>query len=360
MSAAITEFVDVTVVAAGASPTRFSFGNYMGVFAHTVAATRVMGPYSSLAEVIAAGFTLAAEPETYYWATSVFSQDDAVNQIYIGAQFVADAGDWTVTMDGIETYAISQGLDWYGTTIESRVSADIVDVAAWTEARNKTFVYQSADADVLTGAPGNINDLLSVAGSKRSMGIYHVTASGAANGYLDGAWASSGFGMNLDAPGGRGIWAYRPLEGIAYDPVTSTQASAIYADFGNLYGRKLGLSFTSKGTVAFGLPYFMDIQTTIDWIKVRLEEDVLALFVAQNVIPYTNSGINLIRSTVKARLDQGVTFGHFSPDVETEVIVPDVADVSTADKQARELTISATATFAGGIQKLTLTLNLSF
>jgi hypothetical protein len=360
MSAAITEFVDVTVVAAGASPTRFSFGNYMGVFTHTVGAVRMMGPYTSVAAVVAAGFTLAAEPEVYYWATSVFSQDDAVNQIYIGQQSVGDAGDWTVTMDAIEAYAITQGLDWYGTSIESRTSADIVDVAAWSEARVKTFIYQSSDADVLTGAPGNINDLLNVAGYKRSMGMYHATGSGAANGYLDGAWASSGYGMNLDSPGGRGIWAYRALEGITFDPVTSTQASAVYADFGNIYGRNLGLSFTSKGTTAFGTPYFMDIQTTIDWIKTRLEEDILALFVAQNVIPYTNSGINLVRATVKARLDQGVTFGHFSPDVETEVIVPNVADVSTAAKQARELTISATATFAGGIQKLFLTLNLSF
>jgi len=356
----ITNFVDTTITVSGAVPDRFSFGNLQGVFAHTVNTTRINGPYTSVAEVSAAGFTVGAEPEVYYWATSVFSQDDAVDQLYIGLQTAGDAGDWTVTMDAIEAYAQANGLDWYGTTIESRTSADIVDVAAWTEARTKLFLYQSSDADVLTGAVGNINDLLAVAGYKRSAGMYHVTDSGAANGYLDGAWASSGLGMDLDSPGGREIWAYRVLEGITYDPVTSTQASAIYADNGNLYGRNKGLSFTSKGTTAFGAPYFVDIQTTIDWLKERMDEDVLSLFVAQNVIPYTDAGIALVVSAVKERLEKGVLYGHFSPDFPRTVTAPKVSSVSSADKQARKLTLTAEAVFAGAVQSLVLSINLEF
>jgi hypothetical protein len=360
MAAAITEFVDVSVNVAGASPDRFSFGNVLGVFSHTVNATRINGPYTSVADVVAAGFTVGAEPDVYYWASSVFAQDDGVDQIYIGLLAVADAGDYTVALNAIEAYASTQGLDWYGTNIESRVSADIVDAAAWTAARTKVFGYQSADADVLTGAPGNINDLLKVAGYKRSFGMYHATSSGAANGYLDGAWISSGLGMNLDAPNGRGIWAYRVLEGITYDAVSSTQAANIYADSGNIYGRNKGLSFTSKGTTAFGAPYFIDVQTTIDWVKLRMEEDILALFVAQNVIPYTNAGINLIVAAVKNRLEIGVLNGHFSPDHPRTVTAPNVLEVSDSDKQARLLTLSCEATFAGAIQKLDLTIALEF
>ena len=361
MPSNIANFVDVTIVVAAASPTRFQFGGYMGVFAHTVAATRIMGPYSSLAEVVAAGFTSVAEPEVNAWATAVFSQDDAVDSVLIGAQFVADAGDWTVTMDAIEAYGVANGISWYGHTIESRVSADIVDVAAWTEPRFNMFVPQTADADVLAGTVGNINDLLAVAGYKRTVGpLYHAVSSGVANGYADGAWASSGFGMPLDQPNGRGIWAYRTLEGINFDNVSSAQAAAIYADNGNLYGRNKGLSFTSLGSTAFGVPYFVDIQTTIDWAQARIEEDIVALFVARPVVPYTNAGINLIVAAIKNRLDQGVTFGHFSPDVATVVTAPDVSEVSDADKLARELTLTAEATFAGGIQRLVLTLNLTF
>jgi hypothetical protein len=359
MSASITEYVDVSVAVAGASPTRFSFGTPLGVFDHSVTANRIDGPYSSVAEAVAAGFTLLAEPEVYHWLTAVFSQDDAVDAVYIGREDALDA-NWTATMNAIEAYAAANGIDWYGTTIESRVKADILLVAAWVEARDKFFIAQSADADVLTGAAGNVCDELKVAGYKKTACIYHATSSGAANGYLDGAWASSGFGMDLDAPNGRGIWAYRVLEGITYDAVTSAQASAIFADNGNIYGRNKGLSFTSKGTTGFGAPYFIDIQTTITWLKLRLEEDILALFVAQNVVPYTNAGINLIAAAVKERLEKGVTYGHFSPDFPREVIVPDVANVSSSDRQNRVLTLQASAYFAGAIQKLTLAVNLEF
>jgi hypothetical protein len=60
------------------------------------------------------------------------------------------------------------------------------------------------------------------------------------------------------------------------------------------------------------------------------------------------------------RLQIGVTNGHFSPDTPVTVTVPDIADVSTADKTARLLRISCTATFANFINTLNLTLNVEF
>lgn len=513
MAANITEFVDITVNVAAASPDRFSFGNMMGVFEHNITTDRQNGPYASVAEVEAAGFTSGAAPSVNFWANSVFAQDDAVDSILIGRKIPAAGGPWdrvwqvdatgpafvnmtteandatvnnwvifpavegdgdyaalgspvpfasvtfnaaggTAGVDGGtnvlvwqywngSTWAALAGVvdgttaftagatdgqvltftqpadwaptelnssggqlyyiraflstadyatnpiyddavitadtswanalsaiaavagddSWYGHTIDTRVEADILGVASWTESRFHFFISQSADEAYLSGTAGNVGEDMEAAGYKRSAGpLYHATSSGSANAYADGAWASSGFGMDLDAPNGRGIWAYRVLEGITFDNITSGQANNIYAVNGNIYGRNKGLSFTSKGTTAFGSPYFIDIQTTIDWIKVRLEEDVLALFVAQNVVPYTNAGIQLIVSTVKNRLDQGVTFGHFSgdPGNEPTVTAPDVTEISSQDKQDRVLTLTATAVFAGAIQKLTLVVNLSF
>jgi len=505
MAPPVTAFVDVTVNVTSVAPERFSFGNYMGVFEHDITTNRQDGPYASVAEGVADGFTLAAAPEIYYWMSSCFAQDDAVDAVYVGRKIPATGGtldqvwqfdaapayvdmtteandatvnNWIifpaaeatgdaciigsavpftgVTFDntggvqgvggvvvweywngaawaaltgvtdnttgftaavGVQTLTFTQPADWaasvingsaslyyirarittiygtnpqydlgfitgdadwddaldqitavagpeswYGHTIQSRVKADIVTVAAWTEANDThMFFPQSADADFLNGTAGNVALTLETAGYKRTAGpIYHLTSSGAANGYLDGAWCSSGFGMDLDAPNGRGIWAFRELEGITYDAVTTAQANAIWDANGNLYGRNKGLSFTSKGTTAYGTPYFIDIQTTIDWIKMRLEEDIIALFVAQNVVPYTDGGINQVVAVVKNRLDQGVTFGHFSPDAEPEVVAPLAANISSAIKQTRVLTLTASATFAGGVQKLDLTLSVNF
>ena len=59
-------------------------------------------------------------------------------------------------------------------------------------------------------------------------------------------------------------------------------------------------------------------------------------------------------------LNRGVTFGHFSPDFPPTVNAPDVSTISSTDKQNRELTLQASAVLAGAIQKVNLTINLTF
>ena len=348
MPAAIIEFVDVTVNVGGVTADKFAFGIPIGVFTFStvVSTDRQFGPYFSLAEVVAAGFSSVAEPAIYAWASAVFAQDDGVDSLLIGQQTAGDAGDYTVTMNAIE----AAGADtWYITNIESRADADIADVSAWTESRDKIAIFQSDDA-TLTAALA-----LQASGYNRSALIYHDDDAE----YLDGAWTSSGGGLNLDTPGGVGIWAYRALEGVPFDDVTATFANSIYAADANLYGRNKGLSFTSKGTMASGR--FIDVTTTVDWVKLRTEEAVLETFVnAGTKIPYTNAGISIIVGTVQGVLDQGVSFGHFSGDAPPTVTAPDVSEVSTADKTNRVLQLTAQATLAGAIQKLELTINLAF
>jgi hypothetical protein len=346
MPAPITEFVDVTVNIAGASIEKFSFGTLMGVFAHTVNTDRQNGPFFSIAEVNAAGFTAAAEAATNAWATAAFAQDDGVDQILIGLQAAADAGDWTVTMDAVE---LAGSDTWYITNIESRADADIADLGAWTEARKKIYVAQSDDLTVTAALALQSNNY------NRSGLIFHDDDSE----YLDGAWSSSGGGLNLDTPGGVGIWAYRSLEGVPFDDVTGAQATTIYGADANLFGRNKGLNFTSKGTMASGR--HIDVQTTIDWIAVRMEEEILALFVGTPTkIPYTNAGINTIVAAVQDVLNRGVSFGHLSPDFPLTIIAPDVADVSAQDKIDRVLTLTVEAVIAGAIQKVVMTINLTF
>jgi hypothetical protein len=319
----------------------------MGVFAHTVNTDRQNGPFFSLQEVNDAGFTAGAEPAVNAWATAVFSQDDGVDQILIGLLAAGDGGSYTTALDAIEAAGPN---DWYITNIESRGDVALGEAATWTEARKKIFVGQSDDL------AGLVEFLAwQASGLNRSAGIYHATDAE----YLDGAWSSSGGGLNLDAPDGAGIWAYRQLEGVPYDPVTGAEALAIYAADANLFGRNKGVNFTSKGTMASGR--FVDVTTSIDWTVTRMEEAILALFVGTPTkIPYTNAGINVIVATVQDVLNRGVTAGHFSTDVAPTVVAPDVATVSTQDKIDRVLTLTANVVLAGAIQKVVLNINLTF
>lgn len=270
------------------------------------------------------------------------------------------AGDvtWTATMDNIELAQEINGLsDWYITNIESRVKADILLVAAWTEPRSKIYMAQSSDADILSDTAGNVAETLN--GLLYTRTALWYTANDAQ--YLDGAISSSGGGLNLDVPGGVGIWGFRPLEGVTFDNVTGLQATNIFANAANFNGRNLQLSFSQEGTMAAGKPRFIDVTTTIDWVIKRSEEAVLSLQVGTPTkIPYTNAGINQIVGAVQGVLDGGVSFGHFTEDNPPTIKAPDASDVSAADKAARILTIEVSAVLSGAVQKVVIPISLSF
>lgn len=506
----ISSIINVSVIVGAAPVSRFGFGNYLHVAEHNITPNRFDGPYTSVAEVVDAGFTEVDAPTVYYAASAAFGVSNPVDALYIGRKIPstggpldqvwqvdvsgapdyvdettdandAGAGDWAIfptteavgdwmaigqavpfssvtfsaaggtagvdggslalafefwdgaawsalsgVVDGTaqftagatagqvfsftqpSTWALSSingsdelyfirfritagsystnplytsgfitgdaswaaaltaieavaGVDsWYGHTIASRTQADIEGVAAWTESRFHRFVPQSADATFLNGTAGNVAKVLKAAGYKRSAGpLYHAVSSGSVNGYADVAWSSQGWGFDLDAPNGSDNWMFQQLAGITGDTLNSTQAANIWGDNGNLYSSIGGASITAKGFTAAGAPYFMDIQSSIDWFQKRAEEDLLAYMIA-NRPAYTNSAIQDIGGVIKNRLELGVTCGHFSPDFPRTVTVPDVADVSAADKSNRLLRVQCSAVFAGKIQALNLTLYVEF
>lgn len=300
------------------------------------------------------------EVPLYYVRFRISAGDYSTNPVYSTGVVTADA-DWPAAMSAIEAAAGAES--WYAHTIGSRIEADILAVAAWTEARFHLFIPQSADAAYLAGTAGNVGLQLQAAGYRRTSGaLYHAVSSGVPNGYADGSWASRGTGFDLDSPNGRGVWAFKALPGITVDNFTAAQYNNIKAANGNVYGLTKGVPITLPGVLAAGVPFFIDIQTTIDWIKRRIEEDVVAFFASQEVVPYTNAGIQLCVSVVKQRLDRGVLNGHFSGDegFGPTVTAPDIADVDPDDKQNQILRLQATATFAGAIQKIILPINISF
>jgi hypothetical protein len=365
MPAAITEFVDVNVTLTGAAADKRGFGSVLGIFDHAVTANRQDGPYTSVQEAVDAGFTAAAEPEVNAFVSAVFSQDDGVDSVLIGREDVGDA-DWMATMTAVEAADPSS---WYITCVETRAEADLLLVAAYIEATAsssfpKIYIAQSSDAVLLAGTVGNVGEDLQTAGYHRTGLIYHAFDDAAAgnapaDGYLDGGWASSGGGLDLDAPQGVGTWAYRQLDGIAFDSVTAAEAATLYGYDANLFGRNKGLNFTSKGTASSGR--YLDVTSSLDWLTARLEEEILSAFVgAGTKIPYTNAGINIIRAAVQAVYDRGISFGHISDDAANAptLTAPDISEVSATDKANRELTLTGNVVLSGAIHKTTLNINV--
>ena len=279
-----------------------------------------------------------------FYIRAIITTPYTIDPIY-DQGFVGTDADLTASLDAIE---LAGSDTWYITNVlDGRTDAEIALFGAWTETRTKIGMAQSTDLTLVAALALQSNAY------NRTALVFHDDDSE----YLDGAWSSSGGGMNLDVPGGVGIWGYRELEGVPFDAVTGAQALSIYAANANLFGRLKGLNFTSKGTMASGR--FIDVTTSVDWLKERLDEAILGAFVGANSIPYTNAGINTVVAVVSGVLTQGQTFGHLSTDVEPRIIAPDISQVSAADKANRELTLTVEVTLAGAIQKVILTVNVT-
>ena len=208
----------------------------------------------------------------------------------------------------------------------------------------------------MAGTPANVAEDLQGFNYSRTGLIWHATSTGA-DGYLDGAWSSYGGGFNLDGPAGAGTWAFNQLAGTSFDSVTGAEATAVYSYDANLFGRNKGLNFTSKGTMASGR--FIDVTTSLDWLKARLEEELLSAIVgAYPKIPFTNAGINILAAAIQTVYDKGVAFGHLSPDQPPTLSAPRVTEVSSADKIARQYTMTGNAVLTGAIHKVVFTINV--
>jgi hypothetical protein len=455
MGVSISSFVNVNVVLAGAAADRFSFGKTCGVFTHSVAgATRFMGPYASVADGEAAGFTAAAVPKVHAWLSAVFGQEVAVDEVYIGRIVGGDA-NLTATLDAVAAVAGEDG--FYLLNIESRAEADILLAAAWAESHGKVFIAQTSDtlgaqvstvtfagvtntagdykirvqrgdvdktftytsagsqtsaqiatamisawnldaevkdiAVAATGgsgvvqltfaepgtnwtvtapapaggtatpatspaATGDTGSQLELAGYNRTALLWHYAddhTEGVAppDGYADGAWTSRCGGMNLDSPGGVGNWTYKTLAGITADSISNSDAADFFEVNTNLFHQVKGLRFTSKGTMASGR--HIDVTISLDWLKVRVEEAILSLFVGEpRKVPFTSAGINRIEAAIQSVLERGVTYGHLSGDHPRLVSAPKLSEVSSQDKVNRTLTFTVSCTLAGAIESVTI------
>lgn len=88
----ISTFITVTVNLIGSVAETFSFGVPMIVGEHNVTANRQDGPFGTLAEAEAAGFTAATTPQINREIASVFSQSPTVNSMMVGRRIPAGGG----------------------------------------------------------------------------------------------------------------------------------------------------------------------------------------------------------------------------------------------------------------------------
>lgn len=244
--------------------------------------------------------------------------------------------------------------DWYLLNIETRNDTDITAADVFITPLKKVFVGQSKDADAKAGTPVNIFDTIQALNNERTTLVWHDDDSE----YLDAAWVGIAGAADLDAAGGVITMAFKQATGVPVDVLSSGEITNIAGDgeSSDGFGGNVHVDIASRGVFLYGKTTggdFFDVQTTLDWTFFRVGEAVFGLLATTPTkIPFTNFGITQVQNEVKGVLDTGVTNGHFSGDVPPTVSVPDIADVSTADKNARTLrNVIGTAVLAGAVHK---------
>ena len=112
------------------------------------------------------------------------------------------------------------------------------------------------------------------------------------------------------------------------------------------------MDVTFNGTMASG--EWIDVIRGLDWLEDDMTKEVFGILAGSSKIQFTDAGVSVIKSGVRASLKRAEARGIITDD--WTVSAPLVADVSTADKSARNLPdVKFTATLAGAVHTVAIT-----
>lgn len=257
--------------------------------------------------------------------------------------------------------------DFYFVAAHDHTQAFVLAMAAAMEARTKLYfvgIQEQVGIEALTvpAAAGDTLGKLKDLNYFRTSGWFHHLA--------DTAFPEMAF-IAVAAPSDPGtkIWASNRVSGVAasQDPATGlvlsqTQKNNLEARNANLIANVGGVTITRLGKVA--ADEFIDVVRNRDFLEARITEGLQNKQINAPVIPYTDPGINEIRSVVTSVLNRSVstpTIPNILQDTNPYTTnFPRSADVSFADRQSRVLNASFTAFLAGAIQITNITGTLTF
>lgn len=237
--------------------------------------------------------------------------------------------------------------DWYGLlVIDSMSNLTALNSAAWIESQRKIHLAQTPDTDTLdinitTDTMSDIKD----SSYGRTHVVYHRQIGGV-------EWLAVGWMAGyLTTTPGNATAAFKEVAGVKKDVLLPSQEASILAKNGSHYTLTGGLGITFEGKTGSG--EFIDTVRFIDFIYARMRERVLATLANNPKIPYTDSGVDTMRSAISSVIQLGITNGGFAATPEPTVTAPLVKDVSLSNRANRILPdIFWTATLAGAIHRL--------
>jgi len=260
---------------------------------------------------------------------------------------IRDVTEDTTTDNELPNIA-DEDFDFYGLLVlDSQSKATALNAAAWIETTRKILTIQSADTDILDG--NVIDDTFSAlrdSSYTRTNGVYHRAIGGRE--WLAAGWQAG----RLTTQPGSDTWAFKEVSGVRPDALLQSHENAILAKNGSHYTRTGGLPITFEGKSGAG--EYMDTIRFLDWVYARMRERVLFTLRNNPKIPFTDSGVDALRSAIMSVIQQGIDAGGFAAKPEPTVTAPLVRNVPAAQRINRTLPdVNWTAHLAGAVHRMT-------
>ena len=205
---------------------------------------------------------------------------------------------------------------WYEFMITDAADADHLALALWAQTASPQVVYfySTNDANVLSGAAGNIAEIMHADEYGRVFGMYNTTQSGLYPNNIYAAAAAMGVacGLTTELPNSYYTMKFKQLVGIATEPLTLTQIGLLEG-----YGLNLYLNYANaynileQGTFPDGT--FFDETVNLDILVSNIQFNVMDLLTASPAIPQTDPGETQLMQAVNAAGALSASIGFIAP-----------------------------------------------
>lgn len=277
------------------------------------------------------------------------SQAPRVSRVGVGRiDALVSPGDLTAELNAI----VAEDNTWFAATFDP-ADASLTDTfleddaAPFASANEKLFLIQQDNAAWIDGTTPNLPEDVAATNNGFVSFWYHDDDTD----YVALALLAKALQANPDIV--TTIFAHKTLTGSTPYAITATERSNAEADSVNYYTTLLGTGSTWPGKTSDG--EWIDVRISIQWFKARLQEGVASVLLQasnrNSKIPYSNAGAGTIGGVVRDVYRRGVAANHVLPETLT-LNVPLVSDLTPAQRAARELPISFSATLAGAIQSV--------
>lgn len=234
--------------------------------------------------------------------------------------------------------------DFYFVLYTDTTKARVLDLVDAVQATKKMFITKSSASEIIDAADtDDLASYIKTSSSYRSKLFYSDDANQRADAGLVGMYAPYDPGeahANL-----------KTIASLSVSDLTDTQRNALENKQCFYYETHGGLSLTHEPARSDAL--YLDIVRDMDYAIARIEERILAFQISRPKIPFTDSGIALVVTQLKAELQSLVNDGVLASF--DEPTFPLAASVSSTNKANRYLPdINFSATLGNAIYKITI------